>query len=107
MPPVERLPVKALRELFNAEVLPKIRNGELLEYVASENRPSLNAHQAPGTKSQIVEYWGTDGSKMIRFAIVHRYLRPDGSLGGSGLPDPKEVVHEGTKFRPERPPSRR
>ncbi len=25
-------------------------------------------------------------------ALVHQYVRPDGTLGGSGLPDPKVLV---------------
>lgn len=25
-------------------------------------------------------------------ALVHQYLRPDGSLGGSGKPDPKRLL---------------
>jgi hypothetical protein len=27
-------------------------------------------------------------------ALLHQYKRPDGTLGGSGLPDPKVVVTE-------------
>jgi hypothetical protein len=31
--------------------------------------------------------------------MVHQYLRPDGTLGASGLPDPKLVVHEGVVYK--------
>ena len=31
-------------------------------------------------------------------ALVHPYPRPDGSLGGSGQPDPKVVVHQGIEY---------
>jgi hypothetical protein len=30
-----------------------------------------------------------------RVAIVHQYLWEDGSIGGSGRPDPKEVTEDG------------
>lgn len=36
----------------------------------------------------MVEYFAVDGRMM---ALVHQYLRPDGSIGGSGRPDPKRV----------------
>ncbi|GEM_PF-713289 len=38
------------------------------------------------TRSQIRLYSTTDG---VIVAVVHRMLKPDGSLGLSGLPDPK------------------
>ena len=37
-----------------------------------------------------------DGADFL--ALVHLYLRPDGSLGGSGRPDPKVVVHQGIEY---------
>jgi len=30
-----------------------------------------------------------------RIALVHQYLRPDGTIGGSGRPDPKELLEDG------------
>jgi hypothetical protein len=30
-----------------------------------------------------------------RLALVHEYRLPDGSLGGSGKPDPKRMYFEG------------
>ena len=30
-----------------------------------------------------------------RLALVHQYLRPAGTLGATGLPDPKELLVEG------------
>ncbi len=38
------------------------------------------------TRSQLVEYFEESGLKV---AIVHQYRRRDGSIGGSGRPDPK------------------
>jgi hypothetical protein len=31
-------------------------------------------------------------------ALVHQYLRTDGSLGGSGRPDPKKVLKDGVLY---------
>ena len=53
------------------------------------------SHSAPArigepycTYSQIAFYYDPLGSPA---AVVHQYRRPDGSLGASGLPDPKRV----------------
>lgn len=44
--------------------------------------------EPPGTQSQIVYYYNDKNQPV---AIVHQYLRPDGTIGASGLPDPKRV----------------
>jgi len=94
-----------LREIFNSAVLPRIDRGELLEVVRSEGAPNPRVGEPSGTRSQRVEYWESAGSALRKVATVHRYLRPDGSLGASGLPDPKRVLHEGLLYAPhvERP----
>ncbi len=33
-----------------------------------------------------------DGVRKV--ALVHRYLRPDGTVGASGMPDPKELLDD-------------
>ena len=48
-----------------------------------------------GTRSQYISYFDEAGNEVAR---VHRYLRPDGSIGASGLPDPKAVLHEGALY---------
>jgi hypothetical protein len=89
-----------LRDLFNAEILPRIEAGELLETVESDGSPNPRHGEPPGTRSQIVSYWEVEAGRLRKIALAHRYLRPDGSLGGSGqrLPDPKLVRHEGKRF---------
>jgi hypothetical protein len=32
-------------------------------------------------------------------ARVHQYLRPDGTIAGSGLPDPKRLFEDGIVYR--------
>ena len=45
-----------------------------------------------GTLSQVIEYYDAAGQMQV---MVHQYLRPDGSIGASGRPDPKWLRHEG------------
>jgi hypothetical protein len=100
-PPVQKITLTDLRTLFNTEVLPKIGTNELLEMVLVSRLASPLAGQPPGTLSQMVEYWATEDGRLVKRATVHRYLRPDGGLGASGLPDPKQVFHEGVLYRPD------
>jgi hypothetical protein len=66
------------------------------------NRPP-NRDDPRCTRSQYVRYY--EHGRLVTGA--HRYLRPDGSLGGSGLPDPKMVETEDGRvlqWRPEADP---
>lgn len=69
-----------------------------MEVIESSGTPSPKAGQPPGTRSQLVSYWESVGGSLTKVAVVHRYLRPDGTLGGSGLPDPKAVLHQGVLY---------
>ena len=42
----------------------------------------------PGTRSQYIRYYDANDRWIVD---VHRYLLSDGSLGGSGLADPKRM----------------
>ena len=51
-------------------------------------------HRSPATEpectlSQILIYWDQNNNPV---AMVHQYLRPDNTIGGSGKPDPKRIV---------------
>jgi len=59
--------------------------GELLARIDDEYTPKPEYGFPPGTKSQRVIYYDRD----TPVAVVHQYLLPDGSIGASGLPDPK------------------
>lgn len=76
-----------LRYRFNTyRVIERAQRGAIPPpSVIDEGPAPLQAHEPPGTFSQFILYriGGQD------YAKCHRYLRPDGSLGGSGLPDPK------------------
>ncbi len=58
-------------------------------------RPELN--MVPGTQSQLIAYVAADGEHVSE---AHRYLKPDGSLGASGRPDPKGLLRGNTLYRP-------
>jgi hypothetical protein len=79
-----------LRALFNeGQYWTRSRNGEFsLEYIYNKPAPA-KAGQPRGTKSQIIAYINSNGEQI---ALVHQYLKPDGTLGGSGKPDPKELL---------------
>jgi hypothetical protein len=71
-------------------ILERILNGELHADIFRNSLAKPSAGQPPGTRSQMVRYRDrADGTTVV---IVHRYLLPDGTLGGSGLPDPKWLL---------------
>lgn len=75
-----------------------------MQMVDSEGPPGPRMGQTAGTRSQRVSYWATLDGKLQRVARVHQYLKPDGTLGASGKPDPKSVFHEGTLYALHRKP---
>jgi hypothetical protein len=88
---------KELRRIFNNHVLPRIHRRELLEILESEGTPNPKIGEPAGTLSQRLTYWQSGGDDLEKVCFVHRYLRPDGTIGQSGLPDPKMVLHEGER----------
>jgi hypothetical protein len=48
-------------------------------------------HEPLDTRSQSVPYFLMG----VKIALCHQYLRPDGSFGASGLPDPKLLEYQG------------
>jgi hypothetical protein len=89
-----------LREFFRDGQYPaRIQAREFRAVVYSETiiRPPnrIASQEPPGTKSQMIEYLDSLGN---RIALVHRYLRPDGTLGASGKEDPKALVHNGVYY---------
>lgn len=81
-----------VRAIFNSAVLPRVARGEVREHVRDSGPPSPRSNQPPGALSQTVLY--LEGRQIV--AEAHRFLLKDGSIGGSGLPDPKWVLHEET-----------
>ncbi len=87
---------ETLRELFNESGYWELaKEGRLLEKLYSEAPPRKRSGEPPGTLSQIVAYLDSQGRQV---AIVHQYLRKDGSIGGSGRPDPKKMFYRGNIY---------
>jgi len=99
--PRERVSRDELRRLFNqARLYHRLLHGELRAVVRDQHPAPAAARQRPGTVSQIVIYF--DGVAPI--AEVHQYVRPDGSLGASGQPDPIRLVLNGRVYLQARQP---
>jgi hypothetical protein len=100
-----------LRELFNSAIYPRIEAGELFPFVESDGPAHPKYGQVPKTRSQIVAYYepGKSSGSVLgaKVAVVHRYLKPDGTLGASGRPDPKTVLFEGQLYFGKKPKSQR
>ena len=78
------------------EYTKRAASGHLKVRVSREGHPSPAASGQPYcTRSQILRYFDEDGQ---RVAVAHQYLRPDGSIGGSGLPDPKAILQDGVLY---------
>lgn len=76
--------------MFNAGCYWQLaRRGELSEQLLRNGHPSPERSGEPFcTRSQIIAYFDAEGNQL---AIVHQYLRPDGTIGASGKPDPKRL----------------
>jgi hypothetical protein len=103
-PPVQWLTPGELRRLFNdGRYWERVLSGELTQHIRRNAHPEIPPAGEPVcTRSQIAVYLDRDGAKL---AIVHQYLRPDGTFGASGQPDPKWLLSGGIAYavrsRPE------
>jgi hypothetical protein len=97
-PPTVRITVKEIQEKFNkGKYWERMRSGEFTSVVLEEGRPQAKVvEQEPiGTVSQMVSYRDANNDEVAR---VHQYVRPDGSIGASGLPDPKRLLEGGVLY---------
>ena len=99
-PPVRRVPVWELRRLFNERGLfEAAQQGTLSIRLRTDKHPARpKAAEPVCTRSQAVDYLD-DSGRII--AVVHQYLRRDGTIGASGRPDPKQLLHDGELLIPE------
>lgn len=85
-----------MRERFNSGgYWERLKSGELTAHELDRGIPRL-ASEPPGTISQELSYRDADNNEVAR---VHQYLRPDGSIGASGRPDPKRLLQDGILYR--------
>ncbi len=86
-----------IRKLFNdARILEKSASGEFTMKVVRDAHPSPPLADEPFcTKSQLIAFYDAQGKKV---AEAHQYLWTDGTIGASGTPDPKEIIHDGILY---------
>lgn len=94
-----------LRKLFNPTYLARTLNGELTVRAFGpqplyQNPTDQSPREPEGTVAGLVEIIDPDTNR--RVAIAHRLLRPDGSYGASGFPDPKMVMIDGVIYLQKR-----
>lgn len=95
--PRKKVSPKEIRLMFNTGCFrDQLRSGELRARVKVSDHPSPEKAIEPVcTHSEILEY--IDGDDQ-RVALVHQFTRRDGSIGGSGLPDPKLLLVDGVWY---------
>ena len=86
--PVEFVSEAVIRQHFNeGRFWERVQSGDLRADLKRNGHPAtLPAGEPSCTHSQTLNYYASNGELI---AVVHQYKRPDGSLGGSGRPDPK------------------
>ena len=90
--PILYVSIDIIRQIFNdSQLAEKASNGELIIRIKRNSHLSEPAKikEPYCTNSQIVYYYDADQKPL---AVVHQYLRPDGTIGASGKPDPKQLV---------------
>jgi hypothetical protein len=88
-----------LRRRFAAgDYLNRAARGEFGCCLATSN-PARSPDEPLGTRTVVVSY--VDES-LNRIFMVHFYLRPDGTIGGSGKPDPKWLFEDGVVYAAEK-----
>jgi len=91
MLPTQVVTEDEIRKQFNdGKYLERIDAGEFQPRVDYDSHPSHPKGDEPFcTRSQIIYYYNRDG---MLVTVVHQYVRPDGTIGLSGKPDPKRLV---------------
>lgn len=89
--PIEWVSPDIIREIFNREQFyNQTLDGRLIARVMKDKHPETPPGGEPYcTRSQIIYYYDLNQRAV---AVVHQYLRRDGSLGASGRPDPKRLI---------------
>ena len=80
-----------IRKKFNeGSLLQQIKEGKLVKKILRDKAiKSPKPYQGPrGTRTQYIRYTDLNGKIIVEF---HQFLRPDGTLGAKGKPDPKKL----------------
>jgi len=74
-----------------------LKQGQYIPLVRESRHPALMLAKEPFcTQSQMVSYVDQNNNEIAR---VHQYLRPDGTIGASGKPDPKRLLQGDILYR--------
>jgi hypothetical protein len=85
-----------LRAIFDrGRYADRVRSGELEARELVRGRPSLSSAHPDDAISRRVGYYDTAGNEV---AVVHELLLADGTVGGSGRPDPMRVAEAGVVY---------
>lgn len=89
-PPI-RVTEWKMRWLFKRHhFLAKVKRGELIQNITRDTHPSRTVANEPFcTRTQEISYLDSNRQELAR---VHQYLRADGTIGASGMPDPKRLM---------------
>lgn len=88
--PVKEITEDIIQDKFNQKkYYDKTLTGEITTIIIRNTHQKVPPEGEPiCTWSQMVKYYSQDGEVL---ALVHQYLRPDGTIGASGKPDPKRL----------------
>lgn len=88
-----------MRAIFNHDgYWERLKSGELSAVVLEERHPTFpDANEPFCTWSRSISYRERQTDQEV--ARVHQYDRPDGTIGASGLPDPKRILKDGILYR--------
>lgn len=98
---VEWVSPSIIRKIFNdGQYYHKALSGQLtIDLKQDRVLQNPPVGEPMGTRSQIVFYYDLEKNFV---AVVHQYMRPDGTIGASGKPDPKKLFHQGRLYAVEK-----
>jgi len=97
--PVKTVSLRSISTMFNKSQYPEqIRGKKLVPYYLRHRH--LEHPEERGepwcTHAQMIRYCDRKGRWKVE---LFQYLRPDGSIGASGKPDPKRIFLDGTIYK--------
>jgi hypothetical protein len=85
-----------LRAIFDrGRYADRVASGELSERELVRGRPSTSSAHPEDAVSRRVGYYDSEGREL---AVVHELILPDGTVGGSGRPDPVRIDADGVVY---------
>src|SRR5207247_3424047 len=96
--PIVRVSVWELREMFNVgQYWERVLEGKLVAVPIHTGAPTPESGQPPGTTTKTFAIRETKNGPDL--AHAHAFIRPDGTIGASGRPDPKRIWKDGKVYR--------